>query len=380
MSNVNLSKLDKILKETIVNISSGKEKIYEIVEHTRKECINLENEFNRTKDELEQVSKNIQIYETNLKKSKSRLMNINKNYHKYSEQKMKETYLETDKLRLELAIEKEREQMLYKIRNDCELRLKLSKETLEKAENLVSHVGVAMDFLNGDLSSLSTQIEDINTKHLLAVKVLESQEQDRKKIAREIHDGIAQNMSNIIIKAEVCNRLICVDAEKTKFELNNLKNLTRETLQDIRRIIYDLRPMTLDDLGIVPTLERHIKKTSDETNLHIEFKVKGSVTKLQNIVDIALFRITQESLNNIIKHANATNVQVTLVFSTNYVELFIKDDGKGFNLEDRKKYFNTNEGYGISGMRERINLLGGDFIIKSKIDNGTMCCVRIGIN
>lgn len=379
MNSINIGNLDKILKETVASISASKEQICEIAENARKECSNLEVEFKDIKEELSKVFENIEFYEIQLKRSKSKLMNTNQNYDKYSEEKMKEIYLLADKFRVNLAVEKEREQMLFKMRKDLELRLRMSKETVEKAESLVSHVGVAMDFLNGDLSSLSTQIEDINNKHLMAVRVLESQEQDRKKISREIHDSIAQTMSNVVIKAEVCNRLLSVDIDKTKYELNNLKLLTRRALQDVRRIIYDLRPMSLDDLGIVPTLERHLKKISEENNLTIDFDIKGTTCKLENIIDVALFRIAQEILNNIIKHAKAKKVQVNLIFSDKYVELFIKDDGKGFDSEKTNNGLSINSGYGIRGMRERINLLGGDFVIKSEINKGTTCRARIEI-
>lgn len=380
MSNVDLSRLDKILKETVANIETSKNQICDIAENARKERDSLEIEYKFTKEELEKVFKNIDQMEKNLKKSKSKLMDINKNYSQYSEKEMKEIYLLSDKLRVDLAVEKEREQMLLKMRNDLETRLKASKQTLEKAEHLVSHVGVALDFLNGDLMSLSTQIEDINNKHILAIKVLESQELDRKKLAREIHDTIAQTMSNIVIKAEVCNKLADIDVNKTKDELKNLKSLTRESLQDIRSIIYDLRPMSLDDLGIVPTLERHIKKISDETNLDINFEVKGAVKKLESFMDVALFRIAQECLNNTIKHANAKRVQINLIFSDKYIELFISDDGKGFNCENINTNLDLNSGYGISGMKERMNLLGGTFTIKSEQNRGTFCRARLQID
>lgn len=379
MNSVDLSKLDKILKQTVFNMTENKEAISEIAEKARKETLNLETEYAAIKGELETIFKNIRVYEINLKKSRAKLMNANKNYAQYSESEMKEIYLLTDKLRVDLAVEKEREQMFLKMRNDLELRIKMSKETVEKAESLVNRVGVVIDFLTDDLSSLTNQMIDINNKHLLAIKVLESQEQDRKKIAREIHDSIAQTMSNVVIKAEICNRLIDLDKVKSKAELNNLKSLTRQALQDIRRIIYDLRPMSLDDLGIVPTLERHIKKFSEENNLIIGFEVKGNPRRLQNFLDVALFRVTQECLNNIVKHAEAKKVQISLNFSNNYVELFIKDDGKGFDLETLNLNLDENSGYGISGMRERISLLGGYFSIKSEINKGTLCITRLEI-
>jgi two-component system sensor histidine kinase DegS len=378
MSEFNLENLDNILKETVKSISQGKSQMRDIAENARKECVYIEKEYQNVKEELEKVFQNIKDYEINLKKCKQNLMKINKNYNEYSQEEMRNIYLETDKYRVDLALENQREQMLINMRNDLEKRLKNAKLTLEKAENLVNHVGVAMDFLSGNLDNLSTHLEGMNNKNRLAIKVLESQEQDRKKIAREIHDGIAQTMSNVVLKAELCNKLCDIDNQRTKDELNNLKLLTRGALEEVRGIIYDLRPMSLDDLGIVSTLDRYIKKFSEENNFVIEYNVKGHVVELDNVIRIALFRVTQEALNNVVKHSQAKLVQINLNFSKEYVELFIKDDGKGFDMNNVK--VTENSGYGICGMEERISLLNGKFIIKSQIGKGTMCMVRVKIS
>jgi two-component system sensor histidine kinase DegS len=375
MSELNLDNLDNILKQTVKSISQGKSQMCDIAENSRKECLYIEREYQNVKEELEKVFKNVREYEINLKKSKQNLVKINKDYDIYSQEEMRNIYLEADRYRVDLALENQREQMLINMRNDLEKRLKNAKETLIKAESLVNHVGVAMDFLSGNLDNLSTHIEGINNKNKLAIKVLESQEQDRKKVAREIHDGIAQTMSNVVLKAELCNKLCDIDNQRAKVELNNLKGLTRNALEEVRGIIYDLRPMSLDDLGIVSTLDRYIKKFSDESKLKIDFSVKGAVVELENVIRIALFRVAQEALNNVVKHSQASSVQISLNFAEEYVELFIKDNGNGFDVNSVK--ITENSGYGICGMKERISLLNGDFIIKSQIDRGTVCMVRV---
>lgn len=379
MGNINLANLDKIFKKTIASISESKEQISEIAENARKECINLEKDYNNIKEELKIVFKNISSYERNLKMSREKLMEANKNYNKYSEDEKESIYLITDKLRVDLAVEREREQMLIKMRTDLEFRLKLSKETVEKAESLVNRVGVVMDFLDSDLSDLSNQLEDINNKHLLAIRVLESQERDRKKLSHEIHDSIAQTISNIVIKSELCNKLVDIDSNRAKAELKNLKAMSREALQEVRTIIYNLRPMSLDDLGIIPTLDRHIKKIIEGNKLNIVFTVTGNERPLQTFINVALFRVTQECLNNIIKHSYAKNVKISLHFSDKYVELFIKDDGVGFDCDSINCDLNTDSKYGIAGMKERLKLLNGNFTIKSQINKGTTCVAKLEI-
>jgi len=129
------------------------------------------------------------------------------------------------------------------------MRLKEAYKTVEKADNLISQIGISLSYLTGDLENVSLQIEDMKQKRLLGIRIIKAQEEERQRVAREIHDGPAQSMSNIVLKAEICERLVDSDPEKAKDELRTLKSVVRDTLRDVRKIIYDLRPMSLDDLG-----------------------------------------------------------------------------------------------------------------------------------
>lgn len=376
-----LSNLDKILKRTIDTISDSKNKICEIADSANKEYLNLEKEYEVTKESLRSLIKNTTQIEQLYKKEREEFISVNKNFNSFSEEEKRNAYLKADELRIQIAVNKEREQMLISIRNDLEIRLKLAKETIEKAENLINHVGIAMNFLNGNLNDLSTQITDINNKHLFAIKILEMQEIERKKIARDIHDGIAQTISNIVIKTEICNKFMQNNnISEASDELITLKEVAKDALDEIRAMIYDLRPMSLDDLGLVPTLERYIDKVAKDNNLKISLKVKGPVVKLKSYVEVVFFRIVQEALNNTIKHAQAHEVLICLNFSEQNIELSVKDDGIGFNPQNIELKINeSNSGYGLIGMKERITSLGGEFIIKSKKNKGTTCIAKLEI-
>jgi len=142
------------------------------------------------------------------------------------------------------------------------MRLKEAYKTVEKADNLISQIGISLSYLTGDLENVSLQIEDMKQKRLLGIRIIKAQEEERQRVAREIHDGPAQSMSHIVLKAEICERLVDSDPEKAKDELRTLKSVVRDTLRDVRKIIYDLRPMSLDDLGLIPTLQRYIENLS----------------------------------------------------------------------------------------------------------------------
>ncbi|NLK98256.1 MAG: sensor histidine kinase [Epulopiscium sp.] len=378
MSHVNMDQLDKILKRTIDSIEQSKNEIYDIAEHAQQEYQQLQQELHELKTQISNTIDLVESFEKALKKSRLELMQVNKNFEKYSQEEMKEIYAKADQLRISLAVEKEREQMLIQKRNELEVRLKRSAKTVEKAENLINHVAIAMNFLTGDLKDISNQIEDLQEKKSLGIKILRAQENERQRVAREIHDGPAQSMSNVVLKSELCIKLLDRDLDKARQELINLKEMVRISIQDVRRIIYDLRPMSLDDLGIIPTLERYISKINEEHDIMIKFITKGTPCFLPSIISLTLFRLAQEALNNILKHAHATEATVKLSFLEEYIELFISDNGRGFDVEEvHKKIRDDGSGFGLSSMKERTELLDGEFSIRSEPNQGTRYYIRI---
>ncbi len=157
-------------------------------------------------------------------------------------------------------------------------------------------------------------IDVLNKRQLLGIKVIEAQEEERRRIARDMHDGPAQSMANIVVKAELCEKLMDIDEKRSREELKDLKTIAKNTLDDIRKTIYNLRPMSLDDLGLIPTLERYIYNFNEEFWTNTELNIIGEIYELKPAIEVAVFRIIQESLNNIAKHSNANNAIVSIEF------------------------------------------------------------------
>lgn len=209
-------------------------------------------------------------------------------------------------------------------------------------------------------------------------KVIEVMEEERRRVAMDIHDGPAQSMSNVVLKAEICEKLIDVDIARAKEELKQLKDIVRNNIQDIRKIIYNLRPMSLDDLGLVPTLQRYMISFREDTGIKVNFRNKGVFDKIKPVVSLAVFRIVQEAMNNINKHADARNVCVDLEFYNMELKIYIYDDGKGFDTEEiRSRTNEMDRGYGLFSIQERIELLGGDFELVSRPGKGTRLNISI---
>ncbi|HHW48014.1 MAG TPA: sensor histidine kinase [Clostridiaceae bacterium] len=378
---IDIARLDNIIKRTVEVMNNSKAEICDIVESARNECRRLEEELRQLKEEIKEVIETVEVLEAELKESKRRLYIVNKYYGKHTQEELKKAYEKADNLRVELAVKREQEQYLIKRRNDLEVRLKEAQRTVKKAENLLHNVGAALGYLTGDLKEVSLQLENLQQRQDIGFRIIRAQEEERQRVARDIHDGPAQTMSNLVLKAELCERLIDVDANKARQELQNLKRVVRECLQDVRRIIYDLRPMSLNDLGLVPTLQRYVLTFQEETGIEVSFKTKGVYDDIRPAISLTVFRVVQEAINNIKKHAEAQNVVINLEFLDKELRLYIYDDGKGFRVEELKdRNKNINSGFGLVSIRERIGLLNGEFQISSEEGKGTRLNILIPLN
>lgn len=366
MKNVSQS-LEKILKKTIDVLDESKNDIFTIAESSRKEYENVKSELQLLNQDINEVIDNLDRLERINKRARLRLMEVSRDFNRYSEADIKKAYQEAEESSVEIAVLREKEEQLKKRRRELEGRLKNLKENVEKAENLVSRMGVIRDFLLGELTNLNDHFDDLRKKENLAIKIIQAQEEERRRLARDIHDGPAQLIANLVFRVELTQKLLDKDLNKAKSELEELKNLIRLSMQDVRKIIYDLRPMSLDDLGLIPTLERYIDKYIGQTGIIIDFIVMGSKRRLPNTYEVTIFRLVQEALNNIYKHAQATGGKVRIEFKNERINIMISDDGIGFNSGEVEE-----DKYGLISMKERCELLGGEIEIKSAPNKGTV--------
>ena len=266
---------------------------------------------------------------------------------------------------------------LFKQRTDAFFsELKKIDDELEQSNQIVPRLGVALDYLKGMLNETDQQKDGGYTqRQSLGLKIILAQEEERRRVAREIHDGPAQSMANLVLRTEICEKIIESNPEEVKEELRELKTMVRGSLQEIRKIIFDLRPMALDDLGLIATLKRFVDDFREKNSLNIDFSSSGDMEKGNKDLEIAVFRIIQEALNNVVKHADATEVVVILTIESEYIFVTVRDNGRGFN--PAKKH--PDGSYGLMGIKERVGLLEGDLTINSAIGKGTEISVKVPI-
>jgi len=200
--------------------------------------------------------------------------------------------------------------------------------------------------------------------------VINAQEAERQRLSRQMHDGPAQALSNFIIQAEIVTRLFDMDANKAKEELQNLRNAAMTTFQKVRGFIFDLRPMMLDDLGLIPTLKRYVDTFKEQTGADATISVKGVERRMQPYIEVMIFRAVQELMGNAIRHnqdnPGKVHITVQVVIDDSMIKISVADNGKGFdpNLESQRS------GLGLKLIRERTDLLGGYFEIDSRTGQG----------
>ncbi len=215
---------------------------------------------------------------------------------------------------------------------------------------------------------------------MYGLNILESQEEERKRIARELHDSIVQVLTNLVHKCEICMKIIDVDPIRAKLELEIMAKTIRDSIGEMRNIIYDLRPMSFDDLGLDITLERAVKSIDSNTDMNVSLKFDGEKVDLPPIVQLTIFRIVQECANNSIKYSQGKNLNIKVVYENDSVVLEISDDGIGFDyIENQNSDNEEHTGFGINMMRERVSLLSGFIDIETAIGEGTITRVNIPI-
>jgi two-component system sensor histidine kinase DegS len=247
-------------------------------------------------------------------------------------------------------------------------------------ESLLLHFSMVekkLKFLEAEGKSIVRGLDGLMARYQIGERVIRAQEEERRRVAREIHDGPAQSMANVVLRTEICEKLLTMKREEVSHELTQLKQMIKDSLREIRKIIFDLRPMTLDDLGLIPTLHRFFENLRDYDGTPVDLKVTGKERRLNSAVEVAVFRTVQEAVNNARKHAQATSIQVEVSFGSRNLKVRVKDDGMGFDVKKAQEEWSMRQSFGILGMRERIELLDGIFTLKSVVGKGTTIEVTI---
>lgn len=260
---------------------------------------------------------------------------------------------------------------LYDSALDTQQRLLVMRGQIEKLQADQISLKKYQSFLEKTKKILKSGKSNVDNKKGNAAEMVQmlinAQEVERQRLSRQMHDGPAQALSNFILQTEIAMRLFDVDQTRAKDELANLKNSAMSTFQKVRNFIFELRPMMLDDLGLVPTVKRYIDTYKEQTGLDVDLVISGSETRMASYLEVMIFRSLQELLGNAARHSQASKVKVTLNIDSDIVRVSVDDNGKGIAADDLQSDGNL----GIKITRDRVEMLGGRAEIDSVPGQGT---------
>jgi signal transduction histidine kinase len=250
--------------------------------------------------------------------------------------------------------------------------------------SLAGQAAVALqnNILSSDMEKLLQEYMQQNEQlFILSKKVLISHEEERKRIVRDIHDGPAQSIAFFSLKIEVCKNLLKNrELDKLSKELEQIKHSLKYTLNEVRTILYNLKPSFLED-GIVEALINYVDTYKENYDINVNLQISGNDPGLEYYMTSAIYRIVQECLTNIVKHSLAKNAFIDFSIQNKNISFTISDDGKGFDVAsiEPRNTQSSNKGLGLNGIRERVALLRGKAYIMSSIGKGTTIKVDIPI-
>jgi two-component system sensor histidine kinase DegS len=271
---------------------------------------------------------------------------------------------------------------LYMMRTQLEQQQNKQKSLQDRQRDLQTMLALLTDVSSQGVTSSTAAMTDGDeeaSEQEVISRIIQAQEEERQRISQQIHDGPTQTMSNLVLQAEVCERFIDKDPEEAKAELAGLKTTIHHTLQEMRRFIFDVRPMILDDLGLVPTLRRYLQDFGERNNIQANLVLQGSESRMPKHLEISLFRVIQEALTNVAKHAHAPHARVALEIEEHKITVAVEDDGVGFNVAEIDQADRRgSRRMGIANMRQRVEkLLKGRLQIESTPGKGTRILATI---
>lgn len=234
--------------------------------------------------------------------------------------------------------------------------------------------------LAGTLDELIRQLNQRNSQlRALSQRAITAQEEERKRIARSLHDDTGQALTSLIIQLEHLEDQLPESQLPVKAKLAKARKLAKATLQELRQIMSGLRPAMLDDLGLAPAIRWYARSQLEEAGIRVRFDADGDLEELPTDISTALYRAAQEAINNIKRHSGAKTTQISLAKRDGCLHLSVQDDGRGFDIHETSNQALSRQQLGLLGLREQAELLDGHLSIESHPGAGTRLALELAL-
>mgnify|MGYP000979278715 CR=1 FL=1 len=391
MEGLEVWQLRKLLTDTIDTIEDNKTQIFDIYQNTRNEVDDARERLLELKGAVAETIRRVDALTEEEQKAKRRLAEVSGKFSVYSEDEIRATYEEVSNIQVNLAIAREKEQAMRVERDRLGIRLRYLHTVVGRAEHMALSIGSVLSYLSTQVSGVLWKIEAVRKDKFVGARIIKATEEERYRISREMHDGPAQDLANSLFTTTIIERLMDQDVVEAKKTLVELRGEIRKCLTSVRQIIFDMRPMALDDLGLPQAVEQLIQLFGERGKLHGTFDLEGEHYTLPKHVEIAVFRIVQEALNNVVHHAKTDQVRVRMHYTDQALTVLVADDGVGFDpkhlpeeseetddaLDMETQRRRRGRHFGVIGMEERAKIIGAALQILSAPNQGTKVHLRV---
>lgn len=365
MAGLSIDALNSVLDRAICVVADSKEEIFRISEDARVEMERMQRQLAEIKQLISHTTREVESTEKRARSTRQQLAKVSRDFQQHNEAEIREAYEVANQIQVELMLLRQKEKELWQRREELQRAILTMEDLVKRAEELLGQIEMATKMLSGSWGQVDAKLQELDNWQQLGAKIIAAQEEERQRIARDLHDGPVQTLAGISLRTELCQRLLELDPPRLAPELGQLEQMVKTSTSDLRKIIFNLRPFALDDLGLVPALERMFQRLLQEDGLLVELVVHGEERRFNSTKEVAVYRIIQEALNNVHKHAEVNSALVKIEFLEKRLRVQITDYGRGFADET------SDGGYGLLTMRERAELVGGSLSIYSRPKNGT---------
>jgi two-component system sensor histidine kinase DegS len=322
------------------------------LEHTRRELREIELTIEHSQSEVNKLTQRNALITTKLQQIQAQT----------------ETSSKSD-IRAAYDVALDAQQRLFVMRGQLD-KLTAEQIRITRYAKLIERV---LQFIENSKTGVDARQRGHSAMAQTVEMIIQAQESERQRLARQMHDGPAQALANFILQTEIAMRLFDIDQSKAREELTSVKSAATSTFQKVRDFIFELRPMMLDDLGLAPTLNRYIETTKEQTGIDLRLTTIGLEQRLEPYLEVLMFRAIQELCGNSIRHGQATQIRIQIDGNDNQVRVSVEDNGKGFDIEAVK----NQGGMGMKIIRDRVEMLGGEMEIHSNIGQGSHILFRV---
>jgi two-component system sensor histidine kinase DegS len=369
-----LQQLDRVFAQVIEALEKSRENIFEINQDCENHCLRLETEIQGINKQIQQVIETVDKLQILERQARIRLMEVSRRFDTMTETDIKKAYENAQAMQIKLQEAQQEEQYLQLRRQELENQIRQYRRINKKADSLLHNASLALKLMQGSSDKLSDTIEKVNRKNQLELWIVEMQEAERRKIARELHDGPAQSLASMLIRLDLVMHMLPEKDHEIRHEIQNIKAIGSESITDVRSIMYDLKPYLMHEQGLHATLKDYFNEYEAKYSFFIDYVTFGQQRQYDLALEVGLLRMVQEAITNVRKHAGVNKALVKFEDNGSHLTLVIKDEGKGFDFGEIRQ---QRESYGIVGMQERVKIFGGELEIFSRPGEGAQIIIKV---